>query len=382
MPPERHGTEPEKEGSGGVTDAGAMAEAVRSLDVEYVLDCVWHALKLDEKHGVRRALDWDRDRMVMAFLDRIDEALSVALVPSDSQPTERRLRDLLDWIERDRRERDKVLTYVQQARSALDRAALDRVPEGSGQPTGHGETVIDAAQFEEARGDPRVKQTLRDADAVYGEWEASSGQPTEQMIEAGARALFSRYNPRGAVSWRVLDEADHGWYRDTAEAVLRVRCPRRRTGMGGRDHSCEVCGGGGLNDRGDNPCVCGLDWQARVEVAEVEVERLREALGVAADDLDKAANQFEGLGFGLNSEKFAEKERRARGALSRARASSAERHLSEARELAKFAVAVLDGDHTRAGEACGEDACWLCALDTRAKEFLAHGVPDSLTEGG
>jgi hypothetical protein len=53
--------------------------------------------------------------------------------------------------------------------------------------------------------------------------------------------------------------------------------------------------------------------------SDIEAQRLRAALLVAADDLDKAANQFEGLRLGnlpvvSNPEKFAEKARRAREA--------------------------------------------------------------------
>jgi hypothetical protein len=50
-----------------------------------------------------------------------------------------------------------------------------------------------------------------------------------------------------------------------------------------------------------------------------DLQRLRAALLAAADDLDKAANQFEGLRLGNlpivnNGEKFAEKARQARAA--------------------------------------------------------------------
>jgi hypothetical protein len=64
---------------------------------------------------------------------------------------------------------------------------------------------------------------------------------------------------------------------------------------------------------------------ARVRELEAEVERLREALSVAADDLDKAANQFEAIrqaqkaGHDVpvvsNSRVFAAKALRAREAL-------------------------------------------------------------------
>jgi hypothetical protein len=60
-------------------------------------------------------------------------------------------------------------------------------------------------------------------------------------------------------------------------------------------------------------------------VPAAEVERLREALSTAADDLDKAANQFEGIRqsqlaghtvpISGNPSKFAEKAQRAREAL-------------------------------------------------------------------
>jgi hypothetical protein len=66
-------------------------------------------------------------------------------------------------------------------------------------------------------------------------------------------------------------------------------------------------------------------WMHRAKAAEAEVARLREALSTAAGDLDKAANQFEGIrqaqkaGHEVpvvsNSRVFAAKAQRAREAL-------------------------------------------------------------------
>lgn len=68
-----------------------------------------------------------------------------------------------------------------------------------------------------------------------------------------------------------------------------------------------------------------VELEGRVRDLEAENERLREALGRAADDLGKAANQFASMResqrvghtppIQRNPERFAEKEARARAAL-------------------------------------------------------------------
>lgn len=49
--------------------------------------------------------------------------------------------------------------------------------------------------------------------------------------------------------------------------------------------------------------------------AEIEITRLRNALKIASDDLYKAANQFAGLGYERNPDKFEKKAKRAEDAV-------------------------------------------------------------------
>jgi hypothetical protein len=58
------------------------------------------------------------------------------------------------------------------------------------------------------------------------------------------------------------------------------------------------------------------ELQSELSLSLAREQRLREALEVAADDLGKAANQFAGAMLTWNEKRFAEKEARARDALS------------------------------------------------------------------
>jgi hypothetical protein len=76
---------------------------------------------------------------------------------------------------------------------------------------------------------------------------------------------------------------------------------------------------GALEVHGERPP--GHQWvlvvpRWKLEAAEARVAQLTEALRIAADDLGKASNQFAGLlPDGINKDRFAEKEARARAVL-------------------------------------------------------------------
>ena len=92
---------------------------------------------------------------------------------------------------------------------------------------------IDAAEYEEALDDPKVKETLRAADAVYEEWEV---RPVHEGKDAGADRCppYTDPNPTRIGEAKYGCPRDSGWCDGVICREKGIECPNADSFHSGR----------------------------------------------------------------------------------------------------------------------------------------------------